>query len=231
MSSSPTPEGPGSVSGAPNLPDGFADTFTSRYVDTGELRLHAVTGGDGPPLLLVGHSYGGAVITQRRRHRHQRRWPGLRRRLRPRRTRTPRRRRGQLHRQHPQHGPGPAPISDRPGRRDGGGVRYQPRPVPRGVRRRPAHRADRRDGRHPAAGCRLGLHRCVRPAGLEDAPVLGGRRHRGTGPPAATSSGPWPSGPQRAGADIVEVEGSHVIMISQPQAVADVILQAVHAVS
>jgi pimeloyl-ACP methyl ester carboxylesterase len=36
---------------------------------------------------------------------------------------------------------------------------------------------------------------------------------------------------QRAGADIVEVEGSHVIMVSQPQAVADVILQAVHAVS
>jgi len=27
--------------------------FTSRYVDTGELRLHAVTGGNGPPLLLV----------------------------------------------------------------------------------------------------------------------------------------------------------------------------------
>src|SRR4030095_3369717 len=53
MSSSSTPEGPGSVSGAPNLPAGFADTFTSRYVDTGELRLHAVTGGEGPPLLLV----------------------------------------------------------------------------------------------------------------------------------------------------------------------------------
>ena len=49
----PTPEGPGSVSGAPNLPAGFTGTFTSRYVDTGELRLHAVTGGDGPPLLLV----------------------------------------------------------------------------------------------------------------------------------------------------------------------------------
>ena len=53
MGSSPTPEGPGSVSGAPNLPAGFADTFTSRYVDTGEVRLHAVTGGQGPPLLLV----------------------------------------------------------------------------------------------------------------------------------------------------------------------------------
>ncbi len=53
MNSSPTPEGPGSVSGAPKLPAGFTGTFTSRYIDTGELRLHAVTGGAGPPLLLV----------------------------------------------------------------------------------------------------------------------------------------------------------------------------------
>ncbi len=53
MSSSPTPQGPGSVSGAPSLPAGFTGTFTSRYVDAGELRLHAVTGGEGPPLLLV----------------------------------------------------------------------------------------------------------------------------------------------------------------------------------
>ena len=47
MSSSSTSEGPGSVSGAPNLPAGFTDTLTSRYVDTGEVRLHAVTGGGG----------------------------------------------------------------------------------------------------------------------------------------------------------------------------------------
>jgi pimeloyl-ACP methyl ester carboxylesterase len=53
MSASSTPQGPGSVSGAPNLPAGFTDTFTSRYVDAGQLRLHAVTGGEGPPLLLV----------------------------------------------------------------------------------------------------------------------------------------------------------------------------------
>ncbi len=53
MNTSPTPEGPGSVSGAPNLPAGFTNTFTSRYVDVGDLRLHAVTGGEGPPLLLV----------------------------------------------------------------------------------------------------------------------------------------------------------------------------------
>jgi pimeloyl-ACP methyl ester carboxylesterase len=53
MNSPSFPEGPGSVSGAPNLPDGFTSTFTSRYIDTGGLRQHVVTGGDGPPLLLV----------------------------------------------------------------------------------------------------------------------------------------------------------------------------------
>ncbi len=57
MSTSPAPtsvpEGPGSVSGAPNLPAGFADTFESRYIDSGDVRLHAVIGGDGPPLLLI----------------------------------------------------------------------------------------------------------------------------------------------------------------------------------
>jgi pimeloyl-ACP methyl ester carboxylesterase len=53
MNSSAIPEGPGSVSGALHLPDGFTGTFTSRYVDTGDLRQHVVTGGDGPPLLLV----------------------------------------------------------------------------------------------------------------------------------------------------------------------------------
>jgi pimeloyl-ACP methyl ester carboxylesterase len=36
-----------------DLPDGFTDMFTSRYVDTGEVRLHAVVGGAGPPLLLI----------------------------------------------------------------------------------------------------------------------------------------------------------------------------------
>jgi pimeloyl-ACP methyl ester carboxylesterase len=36
---------------------------------------------------------------------------------------------------------------------------------------------------------------------------------------------------QRAGAEIVEVEGSHVVMVSQAQAVTDLILKALHAVS
>ena len=51
--STPPPGEPGSASGVPDLPPGFVATFTSRYVDTGTLRLHAVTGGEGPPLLLL----------------------------------------------------------------------------------------------------------------------------------------------------------------------------------
>ena len=52
MSSSSYPEGPGSVSRAPNVPAGFNYTCTSRYLDIGELRLHAVIGADRPPLLV-----------------------------------------------------------------------------------------------------------------------------------------------------------------------------------
>ena len=54
-----TPGGPGSVSGAPHLPAGFTGTFTSRYIDAGDVRLHAVIGGDGPPLLLI-HGWPGS---------------------------------------------------------------------------------------------------------------------------------------------------------------------------
>ena len=43
----PAAEGPGSVSGVQEVPEGFTDTFSSHYVDTGKLRLHAVIGGGG----------------------------------------------------------------------------------------------------------------------------------------------------------------------------------------
>ena len=48
---SSVPDGPLSVTGAPNLPERLADTFTSRYIDAGGVRLHAVIGGErpGPP--------------------------------------------------------------------------------------------------------------------------------------------------------------------------------------
>jgi len=52
-SSARLPEGPGAVAGAPHLPAGFANTFSSRYVDANGVRLHAVIGGKGRPLLLV----------------------------------------------------------------------------------------------------------------------------------------------------------------------------------
>jgi pimeloyl-ACP methyl ester carboxylesterase len=50
---SDSPRGLGSVSGAPDLPAGFADSFESRFIEAGAVRLHAVIGGDGPPLLLI----------------------------------------------------------------------------------------------------------------------------------------------------------------------------------
>ena len=49
----PVAEGRGSVSEVPSLPHGFTETFSSRFVDIGGLRLHAVIGGEGPPLLLI----------------------------------------------------------------------------------------------------------------------------------------------------------------------------------
>jgi epoxide hydrolase 4 len=67
MSSSPdmhTPEGPGSVSGAPNPPVELADTFTSLvpdgraqlregYAEIGEQKLHYVEAGEGPLIVLL----------------------------------------------------------------------------------------------------------------------------------------------------------------------------------
>ncbi|MFE9445311.1 alpha/beta fold hydrolase [Streptomyces sp. NPDC006602] len=41
------------VDTVPHLPPGFTDTFTSRFVDVNGVAVHAVVGGDGPPLLLL----------------------------------------------------------------------------------------------------------------------------------------------------------------------------------
>jgi pimeloyl-ACP methyl ester carboxylesterase len=60
MNASPAPEGPGSVSGAPYLPDGFTGTFTSRYLDTAGLRQHVVIGGKTRRLTLPVLGIGGA---------------------------------------------------------------------------------------------------------------------------------------------------------------------------
>ncbi|MFC7723685.1 alpha/beta fold hydrolase [Nocardioides sp. GCM10028917] len=44
---------PGSVSRAPDLPDGFTTTFTSHLIEANGIRQHAVVGGAGPAVLLV----------------------------------------------------------------------------------------------------------------------------------------------------------------------------------
>ncbi|RJG01117.1 alpha/beta fold hydrolase [Noviherbaspirillum sedimenti] len=44
----------GSVHGVPSLPEGFTEVFDSYLVPSGDLNLHAVIGGEGPPLLLLG---------------------------------------------------------------------------------------------------------------------------------------------------------------------------------
>ncbi|UNO43615.1 alpha/beta hydrolase [Streptomyces sp. MST-110588] len=48
------PSGFGTATGVPGLPAGFCDVFSSRYVDVDGVRLHTVTGGQGPALLLIG---------------------------------------------------------------------------------------------------------------------------------------------------------------------------------
>jgi pimeloyl-ACP methyl ester carboxylesterase len=44
----------GAVGSAPDLPAGFTDQFRGHRYDLGDIALHAVTGGSGPALLLVG---------------------------------------------------------------------------------------------------------------------------------------------------------------------------------
>jgi hypothetical protein len=99
-----------------------------------------------------------------------------------------------------------------------------------------------------APSCRAATSGCGHPARSGIIPgghnIPGGRNvsphpHAAGGSPVnATDQRPGQAGAdvvrshaQRAGADIVEVEGSHVIMISQPQVVTDHILTAARAVA
>ena len=132
------------------------------------------------PVLAVGHSYGGAVITNAATDGEERRRPGLRRGVRPRRGRDPRCSRGGLEGQRPEQRARPPAVSDR-GRGVGDGVLHRPGQGPRRVRRRPLRRAGRADRSHPAARRRSGVRRAERAARVEAPPVMGGRRHRRQG--------------------------------------------------
>ena len=56
-------------------------------------------------------------------------------------------------------------------------------------------------------------------------------RHADVKPTIVLVHGAFADASSWNGADIIEVEGSHVIMISQPQVVADHILKAARAVT
>ncbi len=89
-------------------------------------------------------------------------------------------------------------------------------------------RHDRRHGRDAATVERCRVQRAIRPAGLEDAPVL---------VPALTedkaiqrrSSGSWLSARARGSRRIQKVSASHASMVSQPEAATEIILQAAEA--
>ena len=163
----PTPEGPGSVSGAPNLPDGFTDTFTSRYVDTGDAapargrrrRRPAAAAGPrlAPDLVRLAPADAGAG-------------PGLRgHRGRPARHRALRQARGRLRHRHPRR---------RPGRADG---RARP-PAVRRVRDRHRHADRLRAGRgSPRPGRAPGRLRGAPPGRVSLAARCSSRRRSTTG--------------------------------------------------
>ena len=187
--------------------------------------LHTISG----PIVLVGHSYGGAVITNAAAGDQQVKAlvyvdafvPAQGQTLAQLLAASPRlvRRAGE-----PDHVFNLVPFPGAPQRR----VRrlHQAERVPRLLRQRPARQ--RRPGarRHPAAAGNHRVHRAVRCPGLEDHPVLGRGRHRRPRHPAGRCSWPWPS---TAHAHITEVDAPHLSMISNPGIVTNVILQAVHA--
>jgi pimeloyl-ACP methyl ester carboxylesterase len=109
----------------------------------------------------------------------------------------------------------------------GGGVPDRCRQGPRCVRRRRPGRPGGPHRRHPAPGRRGGVLRAERAPAWKRLPswavVATGDKAAGTDVVRAQA--------QRASATITELEGSHVMMISQPQAVTDVILQALAATS
>ena len=164
---------------------------------------------------------------QRRQHRHQRRRTGLRLRVRPGRERDPRRGRGHVAGQCAGARADAGAVPERAQWGDGDRALREPGGLQRSVRRRPAGGAGRRSSGHPS-------DRSPRPRSRRSPVSRPGRRCRpgpwsrpATRPPA---SDVLLSMAKRAGAEILELDGSHVIMISQPQAVTDVILTALRSV-
>jgi pimeloyl-ACP methyl ester carboxylesterase len=153
------------------------------------------------PVLAVGHSYGGAIITNAVSADHQRCRPRLCRRVRPRRGRNGRRDRRTLQRERSgRRGPGlPVPHRQRRVRHIAGCRSCR---VPGRLQRRLAPTAVRRLRALPASRRRQRARR---------------RHHQGAWKDPAADSDFVRSMAQRPYATITEIDGSHVIMISQPR--------------
>ena len=178
------------------------------------------------PVLAVGHSYGGAVHLQRCHRGEQRRRSGVRRRLRHRRERGPQRGGGHVARQRSWPGTPDRAVPDGLGDQTATELYVNPASF---------HEVFARDLPESQSAVLAAGQRPVAAAAFDEK----------SGPPAWRKLPSWAvvatgdkaagadvilSMAQRAGAEIHEVDASHVVMISQPQLVTDVILKALEAV-
>ncbi len=164
---------------------------------------------------------------QRRPADQQCRRPCLRRRVRPRRRGDPRRNHWPVQGQRPDDRDAGVPVPNRPGPGDGHRAHHRPRQVPRVVAADLPERQSDVYGlsQRPIAAGALGEE--TSEVAWKDLPSWAAV---GTADLAAGSD-IVRSMAQRADATVTEVQGSHVIMMSQPDAVTDVILTAHSAVS
>ena len=139
-------------------------------------------------VLAVGHSYGGAVISNAATACAERCRLGLRGGLRTRRRREAGRRHWGVKGQRARHCVGAAPLPDR--ERYGHRVLDRPGEGPRRLCRRPLRRPGNLDRSDPTTGRGSGVRGAVRSAGMEDAAVVGGRGHQRPGRGNGCRAGP-----------------------------------------
>ena len=131
------------------------------------------------PIVLVGHSYGGVVITNAATGNAERQGAGLHRRLRARRRRLRAQPLRARHRRPARPGRARHPPVPEPGRHDRPGGHDQARRLPPDLRRRPEQEARPQHGARPAPRLARRARRAEWRAGLEDDPQLLHDRRRG----------------------------------------------------
>ena len=147
------------------------------------------------PVLVVGHSYGGAVLTNAATRVDNVIGLVYVAAFAPDEGETLMQIEGRLQGQRPHIGAGRVHLSVSTGHPDR--AHDRPSAVPRCVRRRYSTQGGCGHGRHATPGLRARLLRKERPASLEIPAILGGGGRPATKRRAVTWFGPWPSGPER----------------------------------